>query len=288
MPDTSNIFQPSESSMLAQCICRLPVCSCVQDTPVLQQEMMQACETGNVLKLQNLFDAAGVTIRDHATQRTVDPIYRSGPSAIYDMVHKAVTHNRPAILKLLFEIYPSFCISHDALLGSTCANPDLPTFKVLHAHDPSIVNYELDEKGLETLLMDYCRSGDPRLPEYLLDNGADPDWSGPPGIQSPLSAAITSDQPPSLISKIIRCGAEVRTIDVAYAMRQQRTDITALLLSGCQWEAYGTAREVNLKNALQDAHETRNEEIISIMEKYMKNEKTSEKYWWQIWKWRRG
>ncbi len=243
--------------------------------------MMKSCETGNVSKLQDLFDAAGVTRGDNATERGVDPIYRSGPPATSDIVYMAVRHNQPAILKLLFKICPSAVVSNDALLGSEFANPDLPTLKVLHSHDPSIVNHEIGEKGLDTLLEDYCRSGDPQLPEYLLDNGANLNGTGPPSPTSPLLIAVSSDQPLSLISKMIQCGAHVDKFDVMYAMREQRTDIMGMLLSECHWEAYGIPKE-NLESALQDAHRTKNRDIISLMENCMKNE-TEKKKWWQIW-----
>jgi len=111
-----------------------------EETPLHQEEMMKACETGDVLKLQNLFDAVGVWRCDTATQRTVDTVYPSGPSATSDMLHTAVTHNQPEILKFLLKTYPNACVSVDTLLGSAFANPDLPTLEALRSHDPSIVN----------------------------------------------------------------------------------------------------------------------------------------------------
>ncbi len=71
--------------------------------------------------------------------------------------------------------------------------------------------------GFDTLLMDYCRGGDPRLPGYLLDNGADPNLGGLT-FMGALLTAINSDQPPSLISKMIECRAKVQILDVVYAI----------------------------------------------------------------------
>lgn len=111
-----------------------------EETPLHQKEMMKACETGDVLKLQNLFDAVGSWRCDTATQRTVDTIYPSGPPATSEMLHTAVTHNQPEVLKFLLKTYPNACVSVDTLLGSAFANPDLPTLEALRSHDPSIVN----------------------------------------------------------------------------------------------------------------------------------------------------
>ncbi len=116
-----------------------------------QQEMIKACETGDVLRLHKLFDAAWVWPGATPTQRTIDTIYPSGPPATSDMLHTAVTHNQPAIIKLLLKTYPSACVSTDVLLGSACANPDLPTLKALRSHDPSIVNYNMDQMTAWTL-----------------------------------------------------------------------------------------------------------------------------------------
>jgi len=267
--------------MSSLCICNEPVCSCVKDTPAHQQEMMKACETGDVSRLRGLFDAAGVTRGDNATQRAVDPIYHSGPPATSDMIHIAVTHNQPAILRLLLDCYSNADVSQISLLGSECANPDLPTLKVLHSHDPSIVNYAWDEKGLDTLLEDYCRSGDAQLSQFLLENGANPNGAGPPSPTSPLRIAITSDQPPSLISKLIRCGAQVHSIDVMYAMRRRDSEITKLLLRVCRWDDYGTPSDF-LENALEDAYQTKDKEIISLMKQCMTNGRARKK-WWHIW-----
>lgn len=125
---------------------------------------------------------------------------------------------------------------------------------------------------MDTLLIDYCRDGDPLLAGYLLDNGADPNLGGLLGISTTLLTAIISDQPSSLISKIIQCGAKVSILDVIYAIRQQRADILETLLSQCRWESCGSQRK-NMKSALQEARKTKNKEIISLVEKYVKGKR---------------
>lgn len=168
------------------CVCRLPTYTGAEHIPIHQQEMMTACGNGDVSGLQALFNVVGVVRGQTPSQRGVDVIHRSGPPATSDMLHTAVTNNQPETLRLLLQIYPSVNVSTDTLLGSEFANPDLPTLKVLHSHDPSIVNLEMGEKGLGTLLEDYCHNDNLQRAEYLLENGASPNGTGPPSIKSPL------------------------------------------------------------------------------------------------------
>ena len=243
--------------------------------------MLHACSTGDISELQKLFDAAEVMRGSTPTQRTIDPIDLSGPPATSDLLHTAVTHNQPAVLQLLLKTYPSACVSTDVLLSSTFANPDLPTLEVLRRHDPSIVNYFMDgNDGLDTLLTDYCRSGDPLRPTYLLDNGADPNLGGLLYLWGPLLTAIVSNQPPLLISKMIECNAKVQSLHVTYTIRESRVDILDMILRHCQWTAYKCPRK-GLEHSLREAQETSNREIISLTEKYLAIEKRKRR-WWQI------
>ena len=253
----------------------------IEEMPVHQQRMLHACSTGDISELQKHFDAAEVMRGSTPTQRTIDPIDPLGPPATSDLLHTAVTHNQPAVLQLLLKTYPSARVSTDVLLGSTFANPDLPTLEVLRCHDPSIVNYEMDENdGFDTLLIDYCRSGDPLRPTYLLDNGADPNLGGLPHFGGPLLTAIVSNQPPSLISNMIECNAKATSLHVTYTIRESRVDILDMVLRHCRWEVHRSPRQ-GLEKALREAQETSNREIISLTEKYLAIEK-SKRRWWQI------
>ena len=56
--------------------------------------------------------------------------------------------------------------------------------------------------------MEACRGGDPLIPNYLLDNEADPKEGGL-GPTGPLFAAVELGQPLELIAKMIRAVARV-------------------------------------------------------------------------------
>ena len=251
--------------------------------PVHQQEMMEACETGDVRKLQRLFGTLGVRTRNSTVQRVVDVSDRTGPPTTFEMLNTAIVHNRPMIVQLLLRIYPDTCVESDTLLGATRANPDLPTLKILCSHQPSIVNYAMckDDLRLDTLLLDYCHYGDPRQAAYLLDNGADPNEGGLPHFGGPLTDAITSGQPPSLIHKFIQCRARILPLHAIFAVRDRRTDILEVLLEHCQWDAHGSASK-NKERLLFEAHETKNEELISLVKTHL-NKRKDNKNWWQFW-----
>lgn len=263
---------------------------CIEEAPVHQQEMMKACANGEVSKLQRLLQDAGVSRGAMPTQRNEDVIHVSGPPATSTMLHTAVSHHQPEILQVLLEIYPSVKVSRDTLLGSEFANPDLPTLKVLHSHDSSIVNLELDERGLDTLLDDYCGHDSPHRAEYLLDHGANANGSGPPSVSNPLLVAMMSGQPPALVNKLIECGARVRPLEVTHAIRYQRGDILNILFNQCRWDLYDSKR-ANMAKAMQDAYDTGNKEIILLIREYIENEKVknektkskkAKRTWWKF------
>lgn len=257
---------------------------CDGEMPTHQLEMLKACETGDIGKLKGLFSAANLSEINTATQLGIDFIPRSGPPATSALLYSAVTHNRPEILQFLLKTYPNASIASDVLLGSRYANPDLPTLKVLHSHDPSIVNYGMQQTdGMDYLLLDYCRDGDPQLAGYLLDNGADPNAEEFPALNfCPLQIAINSGQPPSLINKLIECGAKVSVMEVTYAIRKQRMDILELVLSHCQWRAYRQSPRKKMKEVLQKARETGNMELIALVKNQTRKAK-KEMSCWQFW-----
>lgn len=256
---------------------------CDHEVPVHQREMLRACEIGNVSRLKELSDAIGLKGANTATERGIDAIDLSGPPATSDLLYAAVSHSQPAIIEYLLKLYPGACVATDVLLASSCAKPDLPTLKVLRSHDPSIVNYAMRYiDSLDYLLIDYCRSGDPRLASFLLDNGANPNIGGPPlPFFHPLPIAICSGQPLWLIGQLIRCGAKVSVGEVTCAIRQQRTDVLEMVLSSCHWIAYEHGPRTNMNEALREARDTKNEDVIKLMKTFIRDERR--KKWWHFW-----
>ena len=229
------------------------------DEDLVDSGMIEACESGDVPRLQQLLQACHVKPGD----APVDPKYgepnppRSAPPPTWKLIAAAVRHGHSSVVALLLKTYPSVNIKRQSILDATLAKPHLETFKVLHAHSPSIVNYEFDALNT-SLLMEACRGGNLLLPNFLLDNGANPNEGGFPGA-GPLFYAVRFEQPLDIIMKMVDRGALITNAVLTEAIRKQRTTILRFLL-----------KRGGLKDplkALECAHETGDKEIISLIER---------------------
>ena len=223
-----------------------------------QKAMIEACESGDVSRLQQLLQACDVRDGD----APVDPKYNEpdppqlAPPATWKLITAAVGNGQSTIVALILKTYPNVALNRQSILEAALAKPHLDTFKLLHAHSPSIVNYGFDSLNT-SLLMETCRSGDPLLPNYLLDNGADPNEGGFPGA-GPLFYAVKFEQPLAIIVKMVDRGSSVTNAVVKEAIRKQRTAILEFLLNR------GGLKDP--QRALEWAHETGNKEIITLIQ----------------------
>lgn len=252
-------------------------------TDMYHNDVLAACKNGDLEKLNHMLDD-----QKHIQATDTDDMditIRPNLPTPSNMLYAAVAHHQSAVVKLLLAMYPNEIIATDALLGACFANPDLATLKVLHAHDNSIVNLNMfQHDGLDYLLLDYCRNGDPQLVFFLLDNGADPNIGGPPLPNwRPLPIAIAAHQPSSLIRKLIQCGAEVTIQEVEIGIRVEEVEVLELLLSECHWMKGARGPTKNMREALTHAHATNNQEVINLVHRRVKNERR--KQWWRFWNW---
>ena len=247
-------------------------CSCdgAQQGNQRQQKMLAACAAGDLGELQQLLSAAGAKAGDAPIESTwafypsqINPVPSSGPPATSALLAHAVIHARPEILAYLLAIYPTAPVN--SVLGSALAHPDLAIFKLLLARDRSIVNHEF-ESG-ETALMVACRDGapNPLLPTFLLENGADPNESGL-GLTGPLVYAIQYGQPLSLIEKMVKASAKVRTATICVAIRARKFDVTRYFLDNCRIEDEEDLEKYNRV----DVSESGSEEIRKAFDKRVK------------------
>ena len=222
-----------------------------------QKAMFEACESGDVPGLQQLLRACHVRDGD----APVDPKYgepdppQSAPPPTWKLLTAAIGHGQFPIVTLLLKTYPTVDLNRQSILEATLAKPHLETFKLLHAHSPSIIDFEFDSQNT-SLLMETCRGGHPMLPNYLLDNGADPNEGGFPGV-GPLFYAVKFEQPLKIIVKMVDRGALVTNAVLTEAIRKQRTTIIEFLLKR------GGLKDS--QRALESAHETGNKEIITLI-----------------------
>lgn len=206
--------------------------------PSHQQAILTACRTGDVALLQHHFHALNIPSSSAPVEPTWhiypsrnNPVPTSGPPATSTLLATAIKHSQPTILALLLEYYPT--VTLEPVLALTFSNPNLEVLKILYAHDPEIRDHEF-ESG-ETALMVACRDsgGNPDIPNFLLDKGADSNESGI-GLLGPLIFAIRYEQPISVVKKMVAKGARVWSGVVLEAVRTGSWDVATWLLKECE------------------------------------------------------
>ena len=249
-----------------------------------QKAIMDACISGDVSKLQRLLDGCDVKKGEAAVDPTYgEPDPTSGPPPTSKMITAAVAHRQSSIVALLLATYPNVNIKQEKILEAAFANADLQTFKLLHSHSPSLVNFEFQRHT--TALMEACRGSNPLLPDYLLDNGVDPNEGGFPG-GGPLFYAVILRQPLEIVTKMVQHGAIVTAAVVHEAIRRRDPDVLRFLLSHGDPDSS--------RHALELAHEWMDWEIISVIKEHLKDAKQEpvsckekgmsvDKQWYQFW-----
>ncbi|MDI1493482.1 MAG: hypothetical protein OHK93_005272 [Ramalina farinacea] len=207
-----------------------------------QRSILQACASGNILRLKHLFNQIGVRAGDQPVEpqwlphhRKIVPVPASGPPPTSAMIYQVVRHAQASTLALLLATYPHAQVADALVLATAFAHPDFPTFKLLYEHDPTIARFD-GFPHYTTSLMQACRrgGGDPLIPAFLLDHHADPAaTAGPHHEDSALAAAIEHDQPLWLIEKTVRAGGVVDSSALLAAIRAQRFQVLAWLVERC-------------------------------------------------------
>ena len=231
-----------------------------------QNAMLDACEAGDLPKLQHLFRAAGVRQGDAAFEPFFgEPVPATGPPPTAIMITAAVACKQPTIVAFILATYRSFSVDRSSILEAVLTNPHRTTLEVLHARTPSILNFEFQETHT-TLLMEACRTPEPDLPSWLLGLGADPsecDFAG----TGPLLYAVKFGQPFDVLVMMVERGAIVTGPVIDSAIARQSLEILKFLLD--------RARLDRPKDTLAQAQETGNKRIINLVyERTKKGEKS--------------
>ncbi|KAI4127986.1 MAG: hypothetical protein LQ338_002953 [Usnochroma carphineum] len=219
-----------------------------------EQDIVNACAAGDVNKVRQYFE--------HTNTRELGHNYNdSYHTSAYDFLKAAILNKRASLLKYLLSI--SSCVEFygDTLLDTALQNPDPDTFRTIYEHVPSIVNYHY--KHIMTPLMESCRGGNPLIPKFLLDHGADPNWGGWVWRGGPLVYAVIEGQPLWLIKKMVKLGADISVGHMYRAIHVQRLDALEFLLRKGSCDTTGKIVEL--------AHEYGNKDIIALVEKRARN-----------------
>lgn len=104
---------------------------------------------------------------------------RKGLPPTHEMLHAAVSGHNTPVIRAILEAFPSLCLRSDSLMYDVLADPDLTTFELLYNHDLTIGNFNFQTH--QGLWNEACRGGNPSIPIYMLDLGANPNEGGFPG-----------------------------------------------------------------------------------------------------------
>ena len=231
-----------------------------QPPPCLEAlRLISLCASGDVHSQKTLLGFTEGGPHKSAVQTTQLPNF--------DMLEAAVANKQAVILELLLLRYPLWRIYCPRYLDLAYVNPHYQTFSLLHVCAPNIVNMEFDRER-STTLIESCRSGEPTIPHYLIDCGADVN-GGTFSNYGPLYAAVTYKQPLSLIQKLIEKGATVNRSAILAAILRQELPILRLVL------AHGFSSD--WRCGMQEAYATKNEEVVSLVEERAIKLKPSEK-----------
>ncbi|KAI4158029.1 MAG: hypothetical protein L6R39_000556 [Caloplaca ligustica] len=220
-----------------------------------EQEVIDACAAGDIDKVKRYFEET------NTTELGNDDYYELYQTAAYDYLRAAILNKRASLLKYLLSISPRVNFYGDSLLSTALQNPDLDTFRVIYEHKPKIVEYHY--KHVITTLMESCCGGNPLIPNFLLDHGADPNWGGWAWRGGPLTYAVAHGQPLELIKKMVKLGAPISVGHMYRAIHVQRLDALEFLLREAPWEYSG--------KLLEHAHEYGTSDIIALVEKRARN-----------------
>ena len=209
-------------------------------------QLIDACTTGDLCSLKRLL---GFT-----KERPDDtPIEEQLPQL--KMVEATITHKQSAVLEFLILTYPRWNICSHYWLRTLFAHPHYQTFSVFHACYPcypGLINEEIDH--FNTPLITSCEGGNPLIPDYLIDAGADVNGGRMLGA---LSFALECGQPLPLVRKLIERGAKVNRMDIDAAIRRQDLSILELILSA------GTSHK--WQQEINEAKKTGNIEVIRMV-----------------------
>lgn len=123
-----------------------------------------------------------------------------------------------------------------------------------------VVRREFEDQ--ETTLIKACRGNEPHIAIFLLEHGADPNYSGAASgefgaLVGPLSNAVVANQP-VLIEKLIDAGAHVMDVHVLLAVDRKRPEVVKVLVN------HGN-ENVNLKSALKRAKKVDCDEVVHVL-----------------------
>ena len=189
-------------------------------TNSLREELLEACSKNDVVRAQHLLDSvkAPASYEPSTIPRTEDG---STHLSAGELIAAAARSKSERLRIYLSGRFPHAQIS-DADVFDAIVRGDVAAFAQLLAHDPALVNHEL-EGSLDTTLSRACiHSQSIDIAYLLLDRGADPNLEHR-GLFSPLYWAVKEQRPMELVRRLVKHGADLNDrIALSTAVEQGR------------------------------------------------------------------
>lgn len=206
-----------------------------------QQEILDACSTGAIAVLKELFKSHGIN-QGTAPIRFLETTERGCPST-EDMLSAAIRSKQAALVRFLLEYFNGYPadssealhegkkpISFDSgVVLAVLDSPDVETLQVLLDYDPGLVNFEFDNHF--TFLWEACNRDPDKIGpviKHLVAHGADMQASF--YLIWDLSPAICGDQHVDVMEAMVANGANITYTAVLYAVRKERADVLQMVL----------------------------------------------------------
>lgn len=232
--------------------------------PKREEHVLKACRDGNIDALKMVFQACNITAP--ATPITVHNADTHILPHTHRMVEAAVRGHQKQTVEYLYSIFPDTRIHGDELVAAIEIG-NLQIFEIIARQSQSrydVIHREFPDE--ETTLIKSCRGVHPSIAFYLLDEGADPNYSGSSGelgiIASPLANAV-AEQDIELVEKLVTKGAVVEDWHIHVAVEKNRPHIVRYLAN--------TKEELDFQTHLEEASVLGHKEVINVLERRISN-----------------
>lgn len=209
--------------------------------PAHQQEILDACSTGPIAVLKELFKSLGI---DQGTAPILPrDVTEAGCPSTEAMISAAISSKQAVLVRFLLNCFTGYPTDWSegrrmsqkpisfgsSIVRAVLDSPDLETLQVLLDYDHDLASFEFDDHT--TFLSQACQR-DPdeigHLIKLLVAHGAD--MQGGWRLDWDLLPAIRGGQHLDVIEAMIAKGARIDYLAVVSAVRTKRADVLQMVL----------------------------------------------------------
>lgn len=222
------------------------------------QEILDACTSGDIVALQQRFAAENIQNSDPAYQTSA-----SSPPPVNSMIAAAIMHGHVDVVSLILRTYSRRKVQFTSeTIEALLHYPSLNILQILYDYDPYVVSFEWDSHT-DTFVTKACEQPPEKITPlllWLIEHDADLEGGHFPQT---LCQAILGNQTLGVIEAMVNKGAKVSTLAMRQAVVCERVDIISCFI--------GTRMKLDVDDAAyiwNEAEQTGNEEVIRAVKKW--------------------